>query len=117
MAEHIAGTEQAFVEQMNERAKGLGMKNTHFVDCCGLTESVEHYTTPYDIALMSRELISRYPEVLTWAVLSAGTGAPSKKSHGKQGRRDRKMLKMLYLYGRESGNFHKKMYRQSTDRP
>ena len=46
MAEHLAGTEQAFVEQMNERAKGLGMKNTHFVDCCGLTESEEHYTTP-----------------------------------------------------------------------
>lgn len=63
MAEHVAGTEQAFVERMNERAK----KNTHFVDCCGLTESQEHYTTPYDIALMSRELISRYPEVLTYS--------------------------------------------------
>ena len=61
MAEHVAGTEQAFVE------KNLGMKNTHFVDCCGLTESQEHYTTPYDIALMSRELISRYPEVLTYS--------------------------------------------------
>ena len=67
MAEHVAGTEQAFVERMNERAKNLGMKNTHFVDCCGLTESQEHYTTPYDIALMSRELISRYPEVLTYS--------------------------------------------------
>lgn len=67
MAEHLAGTEQAFVEQMNERAKGLGMKNTHFVDCCGLTESKEHYTTPYDIALMSRELILQYPEVLTYS--------------------------------------------------
>lgn len=67
MAEHLAGTEQAFVEQMNERAKGLGMKNTHFVDCCGLTESEEHYTTPYDIALMSRELIFRYPEILTYS--------------------------------------------------
>ena len=44
MAEHVAGTEQAFVERMNERAKDLGMKNTHFVDCCGLTESQEHYT-------------------------------------------------------------------------
>ena len=63
MAEHVAGTEQAFVERMNERAKDLGMKNTHFVDCCGLTESQEHYTTPYDIALMSRELISRYSSV------------------------------------------------------
>ena len=67
MAEHVAGTEQAFVERMNERARDLGMKNTHFVDCCGLTESQEHYTTPYDIALMSRELISRYPEVLTYS--------------------------------------------------
>lgn len=67
MAEHVAGTEQAFVDRMNERANDLGMKNTHFVDCCGLTESQEHYTTPYDIALMSRELISRYPEVLTYS--------------------------------------------------
>ena len=67
MAEHLAGTEQAFVEQMNQRAEKLGMKNTHFVDCCGLTESKDHYTTPYDIALMSRELISRYPEVLTYS--------------------------------------------------
>lgn len=62
-----AETEQAFVDRMNERANDLGMKNTHFVDCCGLTESQEHYTTPYDIALMSRELISRYPEVLTYS--------------------------------------------------
>ena len=67
MAEHLAGTEQTFVEQMNQRAEKLGMKNTHFVDCCGLTESKDHYTTPYDIALMSRELISRYPEVLTYS--------------------------------------------------
>ena len=52
---------------MNERAAGLGMKNTHFEDCCGLTESQEHYTTPYDIALMSRELITRYPEILTYS--------------------------------------------------
>ena len=57
MAEHLAGTEQAFVEQMNQRAEKLGMKNTHFVDCCGLTESKDHYTTPYDIALMSLSLI------------------------------------------------------------
>ena len=67
MAEHLAGTEQAFVAQMNQRAQELGMKNTHFVDCCGLTESQEHYTTSYDIALMSRELIQKYPEVLTYS--------------------------------------------------
>ncbi len=67
MAEHLAGTEQAFVEQMNRRASELGMKNTHFTDCCGLTESQDHYTTAYDIALMSRELISKYPKILTYS--------------------------------------------------
>ncbi len=45
MAEHICGSEQEFVRHMNERAAGLGMKNTHFEDCCGLTESPDHYTT------------------------------------------------------------------------
>ena len=67
MAEHLSGTEQDFVEQMNKRAAELGMKNTHFADCCGLTESRDHYTTAYDIALMSRELITRYPQILTYS--------------------------------------------------
>lgn len=67
MAEHIAGSEQEFVRQMNERAAGLGMKNTNFVDCCGLTDSEEHYTTAYDIALMSRELILKYPKILEYS--------------------------------------------------
>ena len=53
MAEYVAGSEGESVRQMNERAKGLGMENTHFVDCCGLTESGDHYTTARDIALMS----------------------------------------------------------------
>ena len=47
MAEHIAGSEEAFVKEMNARAEGLGMENTHFADCCGLTDSDEHYTTAY----------------------------------------------------------------------
>ena len=67
MAEHIAGSEQEFVKMMNERAAGLGMKNTNFEDCCGLTDSDGHYTTAYDIALMSRELILKYPEVLEYS--------------------------------------------------
>lgn len=67
MAEHIAGSEQEFVRRMNERAKSLGMENTHFEDCCGLTESTDHYTTAYDIALMSRELITRYPKILEYS--------------------------------------------------
>ena len=67
MAEHIGGSEQEFVWQMNERAVGLGMKNTHFVDCCGLTESAEHYTTARDIGIMSRELIIKYPKILEYS--------------------------------------------------
>lgn len=67
MAEHIFGSEAEFVKKMNERARGLGMKNTNFEDCCGLTDSDNHYTTPYDIALMSRELITKYPKVLEYS--------------------------------------------------
>lgn len=67
MAEHLAGSEQEFVQRMNERAQGLGMKNTNFEDCCGLTESEDHYTTARDIALMSRELITKYPQVLAYS--------------------------------------------------
>ena len=63
VAEHIAGSEEAFVEKMNEKAFLLGMVNTHFVDCCGLTDSDDHYTTARDVAIMSRELITKYPEI------------------------------------------------------
>lgn len=69
MAEYVAGSEEEFVRQMNERAKGLGMENTHFVDCCGLTESGDHYTTARDIALMSRELINRYPKIHDYSTI------------------------------------------------
>ena len=60
MAEHIAGSEAAFVEMMNARAEQLGMTDTHFVNCTGLDdepEAAEHLTSAYDIALMSRELL------------------------------------------------------------
>ena len=69
MAEHISGTEEAFVQQMNERAEGLGMTKTHFVDCCGLTEDPSHVTTARDIALMSRELINRYPKIHDYSTI------------------------------------------------
>ena len=67
MAEHIAGSEGEFVRRMNERAAGLGMENTHFEDCCGLTESDNHYTSAHDVAIMSRELVTRYPKVLEYS--------------------------------------------------
>lgn len=59
LGEHIAGSEEAFVSLMNKRAKELGMENTNFVNCSGLDDdTTEHLTTAYDIALMSRELLS-----------------------------------------------------------
>ena len=67
MAEHIAGSEGEFVARMNERAKSLGMENTNFEDCCGLTESDNHYTSAHDVAIMSRELVTRYPKILDYS--------------------------------------------------
>lgn len=63
MAEYIAGSETEFVRMMNERARELGMTNTVFKDCCGLCDSMEHHTSARDVAIMSRELITKYPEI------------------------------------------------------
>ena len=65
MAEFIGGDEGTFVKMMNERAKGLGMENTHFVNCNGL-DADGHVTTARDIALMSRELINTYPQIFDY---------------------------------------------------
>ncbi|GLB25732.1 D-alanyl-D-alanine carboxypeptidase [Lacrimispora xylanolytica] len=69
MAEYIAGTEDEFIKMMNERAAALGMTNTHFEDCCGLTESPTHVTTARDIAIMSRELINKYPQIHNYSTI------------------------------------------------
>ena len=69
MAEYIAGSESEFLRMMNERAAGLGMTNTHFEDCCGLTDSDNHYTTARDVALMSRELMTKYPQVKDYTTI------------------------------------------------
>lgn len=66
LAEHIAGSEEGFVEMMNTKAAALGLTDTHFEDCCGLSNSDNHYTSAKDVALMSRELITRYPEVFQY---------------------------------------------------
>ena len=66
MAEHLAGSEGAFVELMNRRAGELGMQDTNFVNCTGLDdapEAAEHKTSAYDIAVMSRELLKNHPDV------------------------------------------------------
>lgn len=68
MSEYIEGTESAFVAKMNERAMGLGMNNTNFVNCCGL-DTDGHMSTARDIALMSRELITKYPQIHDYSTI------------------------------------------------
>ena len=66
MAEHLSGSEAAFVEAMNQRAKELGMNDTNFVNCTGLDDGPDaqnHKTSAYDIALMSRELLTKHPDI------------------------------------------------------
>ena len=65
MAEHIAGSEENFVNLMNEKAKVLGMVNTHFMNAHGIDEE-NHYSTAKDIAIMSRELIQKHPDILKY---------------------------------------------------
>ena len=69
MAERIGGSEQAFVKMMNTKAKQLGMKHTHFKNCNGLDDTIEsgHYSSAYDVALMSRELVTKHPEISNYS--------------------------------------------------
>lgn len=69
VAEHIAGSEEAFVGMMNEKAAELGMVDTHFEDCCGLSNSDNHYTSAKDVAIMSRELTTKYPAVFNYTTI------------------------------------------------
>ena len=72
MAEHLSGSEGAFVDRMNQRARELGMEDTHFVNCTGLDDSPEaarHRTSAYDIALMSRELLTRHPDIKKYTTI------------------------------------------------
>lgn len=62
MAERVSGTEEAFVKKMNLKAKELGLKNTHFVNCTGFDEE-NHYSTASDMAKIAMELVNNYPEI------------------------------------------------------
>lgn len=66
VAEYLAGSEEEFVKLMNIKAEELGMENTHFEDCCGLTDSDGHYSSARDVAIMSRELITKHPEIFEY---------------------------------------------------
>ena len=72
MAEHLAGSESAFVDRMNARARELGMNDTNFVNCTGLDDGPDasrHRTSAYDIALMSRELLTRHPDIKKYTTI------------------------------------------------
>ena len=72
MAEHLAGSEEAFVEMMNARAKELGMNDTNFVNCTGLDDgedAANHKTSAHDIALMSRELLKNHPDITKFTTI------------------------------------------------
>lgn len=68
MAEHIAGSEEAFVQMMNDEAKRLGMNDTTFKNCHGIDED-GHITSAYDIALMSKELLTKYPDITKYTTI------------------------------------------------
>lgn len=68
MAEYIAGSQEAFVQKMNDKAKQLGMNDTTFKNCHGIDED-GHLTSGYDIALMSRELLNKYPEITRYTTI------------------------------------------------
>ncbi len=72
MAEHLAGSESAFVDLMNQRAQELGMADTHFVNCTGLDddpEAAKHLTSAHDIAVMSRELLKNHPDIKKYTTI------------------------------------------------
>ena len=71
IAEKIAGSEEAFVKKMNEKAVALGMKHTQFKNCTGLDDNIEsgHFSSAYDVALMSRELITKHPEISNYSTV------------------------------------------------
>ncbi|MGN0377442.1 MAG: D-alanyl-D-alanine carboxypeptidase family protein [Suilimivivens sp.] len=112
-AEFIAGSEEEFVKMMNDKAAELGMNDTHFEDCCGLTDSDNHYTTAKDVAIMSRELITKYPEVFNYTkiwmedithVTNQGTSTFTLSSTNK-------LLKMYeYTTGLKTGSTSKALY-------
>ena len=72
MAEYLGGTEENFVQMMNDKAKELGMNDTTFKNCHGLDED-EHLTSAYDIALMSRELLVKHPAITNYSTIWTDT--------------------------------------------
>ena len=68
LAEYLCGTEEIFVQKMNEKAKELGMNDTTFKNCHGIDED-GHFTSAYDISIMSKELLNKYPEIKNYTTI------------------------------------------------
>ncbi len=79
MAEYLAGSQEAFVEQMNNKAKELGMNDTTFKNCHGIDED-GHVTSSYDIALMSKELLNKHPDITKYTTIYMDTLRDGKSS-------------------------------------
>ena len=117
MAEHISGSEEEFVKEMNKRAKNLGMKHTHFEDCCGLTDSDNHYTSAMDVVIMSRELIVKYPEIFKYSTIwmESFTHKTNKGESEFMLTNTNKLLKTnRYVKGLKTGSTSKAKYCVST---
>lgn len=114
MAEYIAGSEPEFVAKMNARAKELGMNNTNFENCCGLDDTTtNHISTAYDVALMSRELITKHPEISKYSTVWMDTFTHvTKKGESEFGLTNTNKLVRTYngITGLKTGSTSKAKY-------
>ena len=119
MAEKIAGSEEAFVKKMNEKAVALGMKHTQFKNCTGLDDNIEsgHFSSAYDVALMSRELITKHPEISNYSTVWMDTIIhKTKKGETEFGLTNTNKLVRFYdgITGLKTGSTSKAKYCQSA---
>lgn len=115
MAEKIAGSEEAFVKKMNEKAVALGMKHTQFKNCTGLDDNIEsgHFSSAYDVALMSRELITKHPEISNYSTVWMDTIIhKTKKGESEFGLTNTNKLVRFYdgITGLKTGSTSKAKY-------
>lgn len=115
MAEYVAGSEANFVKLMNQKANQLGMKHTNFMNCNGLDDTIEsgHYSSAYDVALMSKELISKYPAIKNYStVWMDEITHKTKKGESKFGLTNTNKLIRIYngITGLKTGSTSKAKY-------
>lgn len=115
MAEKIAGSEQEFVKRMNEKAASLGMVHTQFKNCTGLDDNIEsgHFSSAYDVALMSRELITKHPQISNYSTVWMDTIThTTKKGSSEFGLTNTNKLVRFYkgITGLKTGSTSKAKY-------